>query len=50
MVIDLKGMIAGALLKRCGEKPLVKISILDMQKDPAYHAGSFCIIFWIRNI
>ena len=50
MVIDLKGMIAGALLKRYGEKPLAKISISDMQRGPVHHAGPFCIIFWIRNI
>ncbi len=50
MVIDLKGMIAGALLKRYGETPLAKIAISGMQKGPAYHAGPFCIIFWIKNI
>lgn len=35
MAIDIKNLIADALLELCNEKPLVKISIADIQKSPA---------------
>ena len=35
MSIDIKNLIADALLELCNEKPLAKISIADIQKSPA---------------
>lgn len=35
MAIDIKNLIADALLELCNEKPLAKISIADIQKSPA---------------
>lgn len=41
MVIDLKGMIAGALLERYGETPLGKIAISGMQKRSGVSRRTF---------
>ena len=35
MAIDIKNLIADALLELCNEKPLAEISIADIQKSPA---------------
>ena len=35
MSIDIKNLIADALLELCNEKPLAKISIADIQESPA---------------
>ena len=50
MAIDIKNLIADALLELCNEKPLAKISIADIQKSPAWPVRRFITTFGIRMI
>ena len=50
MAIDIKVLIADALLELCNEKPLAKISIADIQKSPACPVRRFITTFGIRMI
>ena len=50
MAIDIKNLIADALLELCNKKPLAKISIADIQKSPACPVRRFITTFGIRMI
>ena len=50
MAIDIKNLIADALLELCNENPLAKISIADIQKSPACPVRRFITTFGIRMI
>lgn len=50
MAIDIKNLIADALLELCNEKLLAKISIADIQKSPACPVRRFITTFGIRMI